>query len=352
MKPRLLILALVCLVVGIAAILPKQPLYVNPDGTIAAPTQFLSRVFLPGAGISITDNRTNLLISATGGGGGGSPIGPGTNTSVRAVGGTNLIDVTGELNNWANYPTSVLASVAGAQALLAASNGVAIGPGSNITVATNADGSRLVYTITASLVGGAASMGDITNVVLSYVSDNATNLFAASGTFFTNWVNAISNLTYTLASANTNHAAAVLQSGTNFTRTAVAPLQAGSAMLTNWANAETVLLPVVTNYLYASDIVCSMTRRTQGAVTNAMSGNLNVLLTNICVGSHLRINVAADGSARTVSFFWPAGVSVTLWSTNATVDATNLLVAASKRGVFFFECSQTNVVTGVFGGQP
>jgi hypothetical protein len=126
----------------------------------------------------------------------------------------------------------------------------------------------------------------------------------------------------------------------------------GNGNLAHWAEADPATFPVLTNYLYASDIVCAMDRRTQGAVTNAMTGDMNVLVTNICVGSHLRMNVLADGTARTVAFFWPAGVTVSRWTTNATVNGTNLYVMANKRGVFFFECSQTNVVTAVTGGEP
>jgi len=44
--------------------------------------------------------------------------------------------------------------------------------GSNVTFATNTPG---VVEITATLVGGAASLADITNVVVSFVSNNATN---------------------------------------------------------------------------------------------------------------------------------------------------------------------------------
>lgn len=47
---------------------PNVPLYVHWDGSIAAPTQFLSVVFKAGAGISISDSMTNLTISTTGGG--------------------------------------------------------------------------------------------------------------------------------------------------------------------------------------------------------------------------------------------------------------------------------------------
>ena len=127
MKGRyLLFLALVpvvCLL--LAASLPdKVPLYVyRDDGRVAAPTQFLATVFQAGPGISILNNRTQVVISATG-----------------------------------------------------ASNGVAVAPGLNVTVTTNAVGSTMVFTVAASLPGGGASLADVTNVVTSYTTPNATNV--------------------------------------------------------------------------------------------------------------------------------------------------------------------------------
>lgn len=70
MKRILLILGLIVPITGCIAALPKVPLYVNQDGTIAAPTQFISAVFKPGVNVTFVDNRTNVTINASGGGSG------------------------------------------------------------------------------------------------------------------------------------------------------------------------------------------------------------------------------------------------------------------------------------------
>jgi hypothetical protein len=62
------LLLMLLLALPLKAANPNIPLYVHWDGTIAAPTQFLSAVFLAGGGITMTDNGTNMTISAAGGG--------------------------------------------------------------------------------------------------------------------------------------------------------------------------------------------------------------------------------------------------------------------------------------------
>jgi len=117
------------------------------------------------------------------------PLG-GTNISVRTAGGTNFIDTTGELNNWASYPTNVWNSRQGGSAVL--SNLVATGAFTNAfisgwgnalstnsgvvsvvrtnrasSIATNATGVTIDYSDTANINEYNAWFHLTTNLVVS-----------------------------------------------------------------------------------------------------------------------------------------------------------------------------------------
>lgn len=81
------------------------------------------------------------------------PLG-GTNTSVRTAGGTNFIDTTGQLNNWALFPTNTMNSNALNAVLSFASNQVVVSAGANITVTPSGSGNVMTYTVAGSAGGG------------------------------------------------------------------------------------------------------------------------------------------------------------------------------------------------------
>lgn len=64
------------------------------------------------------------------------------------------------------------------------------------------------------------------------------------------------------------------------------------------------------------------------SITNAVAGNVTILLTNLVDRRFFVLRCVADGSARTVSFLAPATMN---WiSTNGTSSGTNIAVTASK----------------------
>lgn len=270
MKPRYLLFALLPVVAWLllgASVPDKVPLYVyRDDGRIAAPTQFLATVFQAGTGVTIVNNRTSIVISAT-------------------------------------------------------SGSMAVAPGVNTTVATNTVGTTTVFTISASLVGGAASMADVTNVVVSFVTDNATNVFFASANFLTNWANAISNLL-------------VASTGQR---------QYGSAALTNLSALDAAMVPAGTNLAYAPNLTLYGNRQWRGSVSNALTGNLNLLWTNANTFGGASLVLTADGSARTVYLFFEAARTVR-YCTNTVLAETNVVVPANGTVNLLIGNFQTNFV--------
>lgn len=301
------------------------------------------------------------------------------------VNGTNIVDV----------------------ALSAAGGGVSAG---DFTSGTNTVTTNLQAQIDAlELSGGDVSESTLINtndLILAATRSERTNHVAAAvqtgtnytdaaalaqGTASTNHANSVAATTvqvgtnYTDAkvldqgTASTNHASAVMQTSTNYANTvaattvqvltnysrtatndlaaaARAELLSRSTENTNYTAAVAATLQpktVVTNYAYASDLVLPMSSLdVRAAVTNAASGNINLLVTNVVDGATASMRVTADGTERTVSMFWQSGVTVTPITTNATINATNLYVPANKTGFIGIRCAGTNFVTVVTAASP
>lgn len=98
-------------------------------------------------------------------------------------------------------------------------------------------------------------------------------------------------------------------------------------------NGQTITLPLVqrvaTNYAHASSIAVNCSTDVAAAITNSTSGNVSLLLTNVVPNTSGRLSVTSDGSVRTFNVF--AGVSITMLSTNETLNSTQLVTTASKR---------------------
>ena len=173
--------------------------------------------------------------------------------------------------------------------------------GSNVTLSTNAGGD---ITITATLSGGAATLGDITNVFANlsgpsqsnFVSrteaaatfQSSTNYANAIGSAGTNKANAIggaaTNAVIAQGAGNTNHAESILQSSTNYANTVASNRVAvvagnGGVTVSSAANGTrqefTINTPTNFSTITASNIVQAL--QSQFAGTNAAA------LTNITV---------------------------------------------------------------------
>lgn len=141
--------------------------YSMATGGVNNLTATLSPAYIPQASSMVLSNMVGLSSTVFT----NVPLG-GTNISVRIAGGTNFIDTTGQLNNWANFTTNVISSTATADAKsqLIASNALWLPTISIAKFATNAawninvplGGS--VNAITNTLGGSTANLW-ITNVV-------------------------------------------------------------------------------------------------------------------------------------------------------------------------------------------
>lgn len=132
-----LTVALLLVATLIWAATPNVPLYVNWDGYIAAPTQFLQRVFVAGSNVVFQDNRTNLVIHSS------------------AVGAYAIADIITS-NGVVNYANGV-------------TNNSLVRTNSSITIATNAteftaDFSRDVWYEVPTLMVGAITVAP-TNLI-------------------------------------------------------------------------------------------------------------------------------------------------------------------------------------------
>lgn len=104
-----------------------------------------------------------------------------------------------------------------------------------------------------------------------------------------------------------------------------------------------------TNLGYAPAVTLSMHENTIGSVTNAMTGDMSVLVTNVVPGKSLSFEFLADTSDRTVNFFWPVGTIVATYTTNGAPAITNMLVKANEKNKVVFESPWTNRVSKITG---
>lgn len=234
--------------------------------------------------------------------------GAGTWSNVVASGGSGITNVNSVVSN----AYSLLYSTSAVQVLTKQ-----LSNGANVTITDN--GTHLV--LAASLAGGAASLGDVTNVVQSYVGANATNVDVAATGFLTNWSGAISNLAQTkqygsywltnyatnailtnlLNTGVTTNGADILQSATNFTVNAT-----NSPQVTNWLVLRQPANAALSNVVTAGNGT--------GMLTNNGTGTLGWM--TIPGGDAGGTNARQFGSA---------------WLTNASTNAvfTNALASGS-----------------------
>jgi hypothetical protein len=107
--------------------------------------------------------------------------------------------------------------------------------------------------------------------------------------------------------------------------------------LTAIPQTRTLSTRVVTNKLYAAAMVLDASTDVHASGTNAIAGNVTLLLTNAVIGRSGSLSLLSDGSARTIAIF--AGPTLTWISTNATSAATNLLTTASKQSLLCWRVS-------------
>lgn len=98
-------------------------------------------------------------------------------------------------------------------------------------------------------------------------------------------------------------------------------------------NGQSITLPLVqrvaTNYAHATSIAVDCSNDIAANITNSTSANVSLLLTNVVPNTSGRLSVTSDGSSRTFNVF--AGISITMISTNETLNSTQLVTTASKR---------------------
>lgn len=102
--------------------------------------------------------------------------------------------------------------------------------------------------------------------------------------------------------------------------------------LTAIPQTRTLRTKMVTNRLYAATMFFDASRDVHASGTNAIGGNVTVVITNSVIGASGSWSLLSDGSARTVSFFSLPALPIWI-STNATTSGTNLLTTASKRSL-------------------
>jgi hypothetical protein len=85
------------------------------------------------------------------------------------------------------------------------------------------------------------------------------------------------------------------------------------------------------NYAHATSIAIDCGADVAADITNSTSANVSLLLTNIVPKTSGRLSITSDGSARTFSIF--SGASITMLSTNETLNSTQIVTTASKRMV-------------------
>ena len=124
--------------------------------------------------------------------------------------------------------------------------------------------------------------------------------------------------------------------------------QPTNATLTIQAAVDLAMIPAITNMAYASSLTAYGNRRWSGSVSNAMTGNLNLLVTNINEGGGFALDFTADGSARTVSLFFPAGYTIR-YRTNSSIVGTNLALGAGETHSLAGWSPQTNLLDIVAG---
>lgn len=84
-----------------------------------------------------------------------------------------------------------------------------------------------------------------------------------------------------------------------------------------------------TNYAHATSIAINCGTDVAANITNSTSADVSVLLTNVVPNTSGRISITSDGSARTFNLF--SGISITMLSTNETLNSTQIVTTASKR---------------------
>lgn len=301
-------------------------LMVTTNGLITGPSNFLAQTFLAGS------NTTWLLTNWT--------VGAQTVWAVR------LHAPAGSAGSALDVQTNTV------PALLSAAS-LNLIPGGNVTFAVTNRGSTTDVQIAASIVGGAASMEDVTNVVVSYVTANATNTFVLAGTFLTNWVNAVSNLSYTLSAGNTNHAEGILQSGTNFTRTAT------SAVPWHAIDTNALTLKLASNSVLGNLAAGAALTNLNGAQpTNAgLTGlaatgaltNKTILTSTVTGASNLVFDFSGSGTNQQARYLVNLETNEVLlcWATNAPIGSEGNLA------ITFWNSTTTNrtiaFVSGVNG---
>lgn len=178
-------------------------------------------------------------------------------------------------------------------------------PGSNVSFTTNGDGT---ITISATLTGGAATLGDITNVFASLSGASFSNFVGLAR--FNGYSNALVSIAYASDAATSNQLTALSytigSAATNYT------LTTSNALLTLALAANTATSNQLTTLAYSI-----------GANSTNFALAIGTALTNLAnskqFGSLLLSNAVASGRIVTNGFV--AGSNVTL-STNAGGDIT------------------------------
>jgi len=148
---------------GFGAIYAGAILSLSTNGEIVSPTNFLPVTFLAGS---------NVVVEFTNG-----------HAAMRIH-----VPVIGTVSGGVDVQTNTVLALANVAS-------INLIPGANVTFSvTNRAGTTDVQ-IAASLTGGGATMSDVTNVVVSYVTPNATNVFVVAGTWLTNEINSLKDMT-------------------------------------------------------------------------------------------------------------------------------------------------------------
>jgi hypothetical protein len=87
-----------------------------------------------------------------------------------------------------------------------------------------------------------------------------------------------------------------------------------------------------TNSLYSSTVIVPCDKDVFMDVTNAVGGNVALVLTNCVVGRSGSASFMSDGSARTIAVLNPAA-TLTVLSTNSALVGTNLITTDSKNSL-------------------
>lgn len=206
--------------------------------------------------------------------------------------------------------------------------------GTNIVIATTASPTFTDVTVSGT-TNGMLLLTDIVNnkswaITVSNVTQNVTNIYATPWPAGQGWC-------YRIATTN-----AFLVVWTNGPCTD-ANLITQSALATS---NQFFIQRRITNYAHASSIAVDAGTDVAASVTNFVTGNVSLLITNAVAGMSGRLRVWSDSSARTFSVF--SDKLITMLSTNETANSTQLVTTASKRMFINWACDTgTNGTTAI-----